>query len=113
MPKLEAAKTDWQRGMEIIRKLAHCYFEGKYLQYHQAIKGCLPVDLRIGANTRDERSCTCLMPDCRHIDKSMALFIHLYPSWQNPLATRFTHLCRLRYPCFEFAYRRQCRQYMQ
>ncbi|MDO4777487.1 MAG: DUF4298 domain-containing protein [Cardiobacteriaceae bacterium] len=46
LPKLEAAKADWQRGIEIMQKLAHFYFEGEYLQYHQAIEEGLPVDLR-------------------------------------------------------------------
>lgn len=46
VPKLEAAKADWQRGAEIMRKLAHFYFEGEYSKYHQAIEEGLPVDLR-------------------------------------------------------------------
>lgn len=45
-PKLEAARQDWQRGMEIMQKLAQFYFSGEFRQYYEALENGLNVDLR-------------------------------------------------------------------
>ena len=45
LPGLQAAQNDWQRGAEIMRKLAHFYFEGEYSQYRDAIENGLAVNL--------------------------------------------------------------------
>lgn len=46
VPKLEAARQDWQHGMEIMEKLAQFYFNGEYRRYYDALENGLEVDLR-------------------------------------------------------------------
>lgn len=45
VPKFEAARQDWQRGMEIMQKLAQFYFSGEFRRYYEVIENGLSVDL--------------------------------------------------------------------
>ena len=45
LPQLQATQRDWQRGAEIMQKLAQFYFDGEYRQYHEALESGLNVNL--------------------------------------------------------------------
>ena len=46
VPKLEAARQDWQHGMEIMQKLAQFYFSGEFRHYYEALENSPDIDLR-------------------------------------------------------------------
>ncbi|MDO4233236.1 MAG: DUF4298 domain-containing protein [Lautropia sp.] len=51
-PRLEAARKEWQRSIELMERLSAFYFDGEYLDYREAIDNGLPVNL----HTRGEYS---------------------------------------------------------
>lgn len=46
LPRLHAAQADWQRGADIMRALAHFYFEGDYMRCHEALEAGAPLRLQ-------------------------------------------------------------------